>query len=61
MPSEPARFDNPGYSPTKWQFDTMVRVVWANGRPGLHAYTVSGLRWTLTGSDWDIATFWKAD
>jgi len=56
-----ARFDNPGFSPTKWQFDTKVHVIWANGRTALHAYPVNALRWTLTGGDWDIAQFWKAD
>lgn len=56
-----ARFDNPGFSPTKWQLDTKVLVIWANGRAALHAYPVNALRWTLTGGDWDIAQFWKAD
>lgn len=56
-----ARFDNPGFSPTKWQFDTKVNVIWANGRAAQHAYRVDQLRWTLTGNDWDIAQFWKAD
>lgn len=55
------RFDNPGRAPTRWPADAKVRVEWANGRPSLHAYRVAGLRWTLTGNDWDIAQFWKAD
>jgi hypothetical protein len=59
MQHEPRRFDNPGMPPSKWGADTKVRVVFANGRPSLHAYPVSALRWDLAGDAWDIASFWK--
>ena len=61
MQHEPRRFNNPGMPPSKWGPDTKVRVAWSNGRDALHAYPINALRWTLTGDDWDIATFWKAD
>ena len=60
MPHDPRRFDNPGMPPTKWGEDTRVNVRWANGADARHAYTLGQLRWTITGSDFDIAQFWRS-
>lgn len=53
------RYKNPGRMPTRWPEDTQVRVEWANGRTAINGYLVKQPRWSLTGSEWDIHTFWK--
>jgi hypothetical protein len=37
-----------------------LRVQFRNGRHSIHEYTVGQLRWTDTGSDWDIVGVEKA-
>jgi hypothetical protein len=54
------RFPNPGRPPSKWPADTRIGVAWANGADARHTYTVEQLRWTRTGSDFDVGEFWKA-
>jgi|GEM_PF-5427826 len=52
------RHRNRGTSPR----DKSVKlgVQWANGVESKHNFTSDQLRWTLTGSPFDIAWFWRA-
>ena len=40
--------------------DKPLRVKFANGRTSLHTYSAPQLRWTKTGSEWDIAEVARA-
>lgn len=41
--------------------DTPLRVQWANGSISIHTYVASQLRWTNTGSDFDIIACERAN
>jgi hypothetical protein len=36
-------------------------IRWANGMTARHTYTADKLRWTITGSDFDVGHFWRID
>lgn len=36
-------------------------IRWANGTISKHRYTADQLRWTITGSPFDIANYWRED
>jgi hypothetical protein len=60
MQHEPRRYPNHGRAPVKWPPDTRIQVRWSNGQDARHTYTVEQLRWTLTGSEFEVDLFWKA-
>jgi hypothetical protein len=49
---------NPGRAPRTGE--RPLRVKFANGRESIHAYAANQLRWSLTGSEWDISEVARA-
>jgi len=55
----PREWPNTGKPPREKTISLGIR--WANGRASRHEYTAAQLRWTITGDDWDIRTFWRVN
>lgn len=59
MPHEPRRYANTGKPPRDQTIPLGVR--WSNGMTSKHTYRANQLRWTLTGSEFDVGQFWRED
>jgi hypothetical protein len=59
MQHEPRRYPNTGKPPRDKTI--ALGIVWQNGMTSKHTYTADQLRWTITGSEFDVGFFWRAD
>lgn len=52
-------YPNRGVSPRSKTIP--LHIIWANGLHSKWTYTADQLRWTLTGSEFDVGQFYRAD
>lgn len=55
----PRRYPNRGHPPRDKTIP--LQVEWHNGMTSKHSYTADQLRWTITGSEFDIGYYWRVD